>query len=91
MTKETPLSDEALRAWPEFTAAVHRRLDRGRQDYGDSSLTSPILDTLEELAQELLDQAGWAFINWIKLQERISDLQSVRGRRDAAGALPLGV
>lgn len=74
---ETPKSDAAIRAYPEFAAAVAARLDRGRTQYGDTSFIRPLPEILEELSQELLDQAGWAFVGWQRIRNLISVLESI--------------
>jgi hypothetical protein len=85
---DTPESDAAIRAYPEFVAAVRKRLDQGRRQYGDESFTRPIPEILEELSQELLDQAGWAFIGWTRIQRLISLIElSVSSVRDPASEL----
>jgi hypothetical protein len=66
---KTPKSDEALReGWPIFIEAVFGRMDKGRVDYGDASFERPVTDIIEELQQECLDQAGWGFIGWWRLE-----------------------
>lgn len=62
---KTPLSDHALaNLWPEFTEKVKERLERGKIEYGDPSFLAELSALAEEIDQELLDQAGWAFIAW---------------------------
>ena len=85
----TPLSDEAISFFPDFVRAVHNRLDRGRQDYGDSSFTRPLPEVLDELAQEALDIAGWGFVAWTrirKLADTLTRLESAS--RNGDGELP---
>lgn len=77
MSRETPMSDEAIRSFPLFTDAVSKRLDRGRRDYGDSSFTKPMEAVLDELAAECLDLAGWGFILWTRIQKAIDAARSI--------------
>jgi hypothetical protein len=66
---ETPKSDAALRRFSIFTKAIHARLENGRPIYGDSSFERQPQELLEEIRQELLDVAGWAFIMYERLNE----------------------
>lgn len=68
---ETPKSDAAMQRFPIFAEAIYARLDGGRRNYGDSSFEQPPARLAEEIRQELLDVAGWAFIMW----ERINELE----------------
>lgn len=45
---------------------LHNRLSDGAEEYEDSSYKRDFLDLHEELAQENLDRAGWAYIIWVK-------------------------
>lgn len=54
--------------WPEFVAAVHRRLEVGAREYGDASFTLPASDLVAEIEQELLDVMGWGFILFCRLR-----------------------
>lgn len=68
-SNETPISDEALdKVWPEFAGRVFERMLRGKVDYGDGSFLAPLAPTCEEIAQEFLDVAGWAFIGYCKVK-----------------------
>jgi hypothetical protein len=75
----TPLSDAALAKWDdfekfmaealgpgseEFMAAVRKRVDAGRREYGDSSFTIPTERVYEEIRQECLDIVGWMIPLW---------------------------
>lgn len=64
----TPLSDEALKLFPEFMARIEARLDAGRSTYGDSSFDKSDDELMDEIMQELLDVAGWAFVRYAKLK-----------------------
>lgn len=56
------------REWPMFIRNVFERLDMGRLTYGDDSFDKTPQRLIFEIEQELLDQAGWAFIAWVQLQ-----------------------
>lgn len=74
----TPISDASLPRLSEFTAALHGRVSRGRDTYGDSSFHRPFADVLEEIEEELLDVAGWGFVLWCRvraLRERLADVE----------------
>lgn len=52
----------------EFLASLDARLDQGAKDYGEKSFSRSLPELLGELEQELLDQAGWAYVSWCKIQ-----------------------
>ena len=52
----------------EFMEILHDRMEQGYKEYGDESFEKPLIDLLEELEQEVLDQAGWGFILYDKIQ-----------------------
>ena len=58
----TPKSDEALKQYSAYTEAIHKRLEVGKQVYGDSSFESPLQQLLTEIQEELMDVSGWSFI-----------------------------
>lgn len=66
---ETPLSDAALCEFDSFMRRVRERLENGRRVYGDSSFERPLTSLVEEIRQEVLDQAGWSFILFVRLCE----------------------
>ena len=70
---ETPQSDAALERFPEFMARIRERLEAGKRVYGDSSFERPLDRLVEEIRQEVLDQAGWAFI----LYERLAKIETM--------------
>ena len=69
----TPKSDAALERFAEFTGRVHERLVNGKRVYGDGSFERDPKALVEEIRQEVLDVAGWAFI----LYQRLSEMESV--------------
>jgi len=76
---KTPLSDRALRSWPEFSAHVSSRLEAGRGSYGDASFRKSLDALAGEVEEELLDVAGWSFILWTRvrgLRERLRELDA---------------
>lgn len=88
----TPLSDAAIEKFPEFAAKVRGRLDNGRRDYGDSSFERPLLQLIEELKQELEDQAGWAFIAWARmaaLERLVMEVTSAHRPTEDAPRVPI--
>lgn len=65
----TPISDEAIaRKFQSFTERIKARLEMGRATYGDASFELPPAALVEEIRQEVLDVAGWAFVMYCRLQ-----------------------
>lgn len=63
------LSPATKAHFDEFMGLVHHRLAVGEREYGDASFdTDTFLVTLGECEEEVLDQAGWGFVAWVKLQ-----------------------
>ncbi len=62
--------------WHEFVACIELRLDTGAREYGDDSFTSPPLDTVQEIQEELLDVVGWSYILWCKLHKLQAALET---------------
>jgi len=61
-----------------FIAALRPRLYVGAQTYGDASFERALPETADEIMQELLDVAGWAWIAWVRLKrvrDRINELE----------------
>lgn len=70
MNNLPPISRDAIcRKWPMYEAQVRYRLLAGAQQYGDNSFTRPPSELLKEIAEELMDVTGWAFILWCRVQE----------------------
>lgn len=65
----TPKSDEALRQFDAFTAQVRRRLEAGRDSYGDASFELAPPQLSGEIEEELLDVLGWGFVLWCRMRE----------------------
>ena len=53
-----------------FVSELNARLDAGAHEYGDTSFDRPIASTLDELEDEVVDVAGWAFVLWVQLRRR---------------------
>jgi hypothetical protein len=58
--------DDVKAQFVEWEASLHSRLEIGAAEYGDSSYHRGFVDLLDELLQENLDRAGWAYIMWVK-------------------------
>ena len=65
----TPMSDSAMERYPEFMDAIKKRLEAGRQSYGDASFTMPAERLYGEIGEEMLDIVGWTFVLWCRLRE----------------------
>ena len=59
-----------------FQIAAKSRLSAGQLEYGDRSFTEHPVKLMNEIQEELLDVANWAFI----LHTRIADLQDALGK-----------
>ena len=57
-----------LDRWPDFTGAVRARLDKGQAEYGDASFQRPPEELGDEIAEELADVCGWAFVLWCRIR-----------------------
>jgi hypothetical protein len=57
-----------------FTKAVDARLAKGHEEYAGASFKRPFSAVLDELQQEELDRAGWAYILWTKASAECSRL-----------------
>jgi hypothetical protein len=64
----SPLSDAALRQWPDFILSVLARLEAGKQTYGDRSFQMQPAELSGEVEEELLDVTGWAFVLWVRMR-----------------------
>ena len=61
-----------------FTAAIRKRLEAGRVEYGDASFDLPPARLIEEIRQELRDVAGWAYVMDVRLARMAEAVE--RGR-----------
>lgn len=66
----------------EFIGLVAERLAVGEQEYGDRSPSKPFADLNTEIAEELLDVAGWACQVWRKLAA--SNSEAIHSRHPRA-------
>ena len=57
-----------LDRWPDFTGAVRARLEKGQAEYGDASFQRPPGELVGEIAEELADVCGWAFVLWCRIR-----------------------
>jgi hypothetical protein len=75
-TKSSEISRDAIfRKWPMYECLVRDRLIMGSETYGDISFIRPHTELLKEIAEELLDVSGWAFILWTRIQELESKMK----------------
>lgn len=81
--QDTPLSDDALALFPQFSDRIRLRLQIGKATYGDKSFTMPMARLADEICQELLDVAGWSFIQYARIQRLIQDMKSLDGGQEA--------
>lgn len=73
-----------------FITQLSDKLMRGRQVYGDESFTKPLPQGLDEIMAELIDQAGWAWCQWVRLyriKKRITETEMMLGRNEEKSAL----
>lgn len=57
----------------DFLSAVRARLFHGRLNYGDKSFDKP--GTPDEILEEIVDIAGWAYVLWVQMRERLQRLE----------------
>jgi hypothetical protein len=55
----------------EFLSHLRARLAKGAKEYGDASFNKPILDSTDEILEEIEDIAGWSFILWAQAKRRL--------------------
>lgn len=55
----------------EFLAILEGRLAQGASEYGNKSFNRTYTDLRNELLQEYLDVAGWAYISWRKAKGQL--------------------
>lgn len=60
-------------AWEELKKDVDDKLERGRRLYGDESFSGPLVQTIREIKEELVDVCGWTVIAYAKMR-RIEEL-----------------
>lgn len=62
------LQHNPLDRWPEFAETIRKRLELGRQAYGDRSFSREPAELVGEVQAELLDVCGWAYVLWVRLE-----------------------
>ncbi|HKY37209.1 MAG TPA: hypothetical protein VJN18_14800 [Polyangiaceae bacterium] len=72
---------DPLDGWPAFAERVRRRLDAGREAYGDTSFSKDPAELIAELQQECLDLAGWGFVLFERLEKARRALETLEAKR----------
>jgi hypothetical protein len=62
-------ASDTLAGFDAFARSVRKRLIAGRETYRDESFMRLPAELLGEIAEELADVAGWAFIAWARVHE----------------------
>lgn len=77
----------------EFVERLRQRWARGARDYGDASFHAAPDVTVGEILSEVEDVAGWAFVLWVSLRQRLhavtdnaTTMQDLHARIDALTA-----
>lgn len=58
---------DPLKLWPTFRKLVRKRLSVGAREYATSS-DRPLPETLDQIAEELADVAGWATVGFARIE-----------------------
>lgn len=66
-------SDDAMRH-RDFADEVRERMERGRRIYGDKSFGLMFSTLMYEAQQEAIDLAGWPYMAWRQLRQRLDAL-----------------
>jgi hypothetical protein len=64
--------------FPGFVAAQLRRLEKGRELYGDQSLEKTPSQVLREVREEIEDICGWSYWAWRTVTRLIKELEGVK-------------
>ena len=65
------LEDQSIiRDFEDFVERLSRRLEQGERVYCNRSFNKDLDILLDELEEELYDQAVWAFIAWTRLRKK---------------------
>lgn len=59
----------------DFIMQLATRLDMGAQEYGNKSFERSFSNIADEILQEYLDIAGWAYVMWAKTRARLEELE----------------
>lgn len=67
----------------EFLESLSCRLEAGAAQYGNKSFAKNAAQLKNEMEQEILDIAGWAYVMWAKLRtELIQPVKASNGETD---------
>lgn len=66
-------SDDAM-MHRDFADEVRERMERGRRTYGDKSFGLLFSMLMDEAKQEAIDLAGWPYMAWRQLRQRLDAL-----------------
>lgn len=58
----------------EFKKRLDARWAKGAKEYGDASFGESPAATTEQILQEIEDIAGWAFVLWVQMLQRVSSV-----------------
>lgn len=58
-----------------FLRELEARLAKGAEEYGNKSFNRSFKDLTDEVLQEYLDIAGWAYVGWAKAKERLEIIE----------------
>lgn len=59
----------------EFLDTLAARLAAGAAEYGNASFSRPAPETTAEILDEVLDVAGWAYVLWVQMRQRLEALE----------------
>ncbi len=76
---------DPLDRFPAFVAEMRAHLERGRAEYRDASFSRPLPELLQEIREELLDVANYAFIAAVRLEALDARAQAADPFRKPAG------
>ena len=61
----------------DFVDRLYRKCAAGEATYGDKSFTTSTDAGIREVQEELVDVAGWAMVEWIKLERLRESLKQL--------------
>jgi hypothetical protein len=80
MSKMIPEEErEWIKNFPEFIKAMTERMKLGHKDYGDVNFSNDILSLLDEMCDEMLDTAVYAYITRCRILTIKSTIRTVLG------------
>ncbi len=68
----------------EFVAKIAQRIERGAEEYGDQSFHESVPQTTEEILDEVLDVAGWAFVLWVQMRMKLERLELAASKMEGS-------